>query len=41
VAFQYPVAKLADWRDRRAELEASDDPFATVVLAHLAAPWCA
>jgi hypothetical protein len=37
VAFQYPVAKLTDWRDRHAELEANDNPFATVVLAHLAA----
>jgi hypothetical protein len=37
VSFQYPLAKLADWRGRRYELEASDNPFATVVLAHLAA----
>jgi len=35
--FSYPIAKLADYRARRAELEASDNPFATVVLAHLAA----
>ena len=35
--FQFPVIKLADWRRRRAELEGSDNPFATVVLAHLAA----
>jgi len=31
------VVKLADYRARRDELEASDNPFATVVLAHLAA----
>jgi len=35
--FSYPIARLADYRARRAELEASDNPFATVVLAHLAA----
>jgi len=35
--FEYPVIKLLDWRARRAELEASDNPFATIVLAHLAA----
>ncbi len=35
--FTYPVVKLADYRARRDELEASDNPFATVVLAHLAA----
>jgi len=35
--FSYPVVKLADYRARRDELEASDNPFATVVLAHLAA----
>ena len=35
--FEYPVIKLLDWRTRRAELEASDNPFATIVLAHLAA----
>jgi hypothetical protein len=37
VFYRYPVAKLADWRGREQELEASDNPFATVVLAHLAA----
>jgi len=37
VRFTYPVVKLADYRERRDELEASDNPFATVVLAHLAA----
>jgi len=35
--FTYPMVKLRDYRARRAELEASDNPFATVVLAHLAA----
>ena len=35
--FTYPVVKLTDYRARRDELEASDNPFATVVLAHLAA----
>jgi hypothetical protein len=37
VRYRYLVAKLTDWRDRHAELETSDNPFATVVLAHLAA----
>jgi flagellar biosynthesis/type III secretory pathway protein FliH len=35
--FRYPVVKLADWRERQAELAADDNPFATVILAHLAA----
>ncbi len=35
--FRYPIVKLRDYRARRAELEASDNPFATVALAHLAA----
>ncbi len=35
--FTYPVVKLRDYRARIGELEASDNPFATVVLAHLAA----
>ncbi|MGH2410341.1 MAG: Rpn family recombination-promoting nuclease/putative transposase, partial [Chloroflexota bacterium] len=35
--FGFPVAKLLDWRNRKADLEASENPFATVVLAHLAA----
>jgi len=35
--FSYPIVKLRDYRARRAELEASDNPFATVALAHLAA----
>ena len=37
VRYNFLVAKLTYWRDRRAELETSDNPFATVVLAHLAA----
>ena len=35
--FRFPVVKLLDYRERRAELEASENPFAVVVLAHLAA----
>jgi hypothetical protein len=35
--FLFPIVKLADWRARWAELEASENPFATVILAHLAA----
>lgn len=35
--FEYPVVKLLDWRERQAELEAGDNPFAALVLAHLAA----
>ena len=35
--FEFPVVKLDDWRGREAELLASDDPFALVVLAHLKA----
>jgi len=35
--FRYPVIKLTDWRARRVELEASENPFAVVVLAHLGA----
>jgi hypothetical protein len=35
--FAYPLAKLADWRGRHAELAASANPFATLLLAHLAA----
>ena len=35
--FRYPIAKLADWRGRRDALLASENPFATVMLAHLAA----
>ncbi len=33
--FEFPVVKLADYRERWAELEESDNPFATVVMAHL------
>ncbi|MGH9846853.1 MAG: DUF4351 domain-containing protein [Blastocatellia bacterium] len=35
MVFDFPVAKITDWRGREAELEASDDPFAMVVLAQL------
>jgi len=34
---RYPVAKLADWRTQLQTLEESDNPFALVVLSHLAA----
>jgi hypothetical protein len=37
VRVTFPVVKLLDYRARPAELEASRNPFATVVLAHLAA----
>ncbi|BAY73279.1 hypothetical protein NIES23_61070 (plasmid) [Trichormus variabilis NIES-23] len=37
VDFQFPVIKLLDYQQRLPELEASRNPFATVVLAHLAA----
>ncbi|MDZ7970705.1 MAG: cytosolic protein [Nostoc sp. DedSLP03] len=37
VDFQFPIIKLLDYQQRRRELEASRNPFATVVLAHLAA----
>jgi Domain of unknown function (DUF4351) len=33
--FEFGIVKLLDWRDRTEELEASDSPFAIVVLAHL------
>jgi hypothetical protein len=36
-SLEYPVVKLHEWTSRRAELEASSNPFAVVVLAHLAA----
>ncbi len=32
---RFPIVKLLDYAARRAELEQSDNPFATVVLAHL------
>ena len=35
VGFRFATVKLLDYAARRAELEASDNPFATVVLAHL------
>ena len=37
VEMRYPVVKLLDWQSRQEELEDSANPFATVVLAHLAA----
>ncbi|WP_404783609.1 Rpn family recombination-promoting nuclease/putative transposase [Altericista sp. CCNU0014] len=33
--FKFGTVKLLDWRDRMDELESSDNPFATVVMAHL------
>jgi len=35
--FRFPVAKLQDWAARQVELLASENPFATFVLAHLVA----
>jgi hypothetical protein len=37
LTFTFPVVKLLDYSQRRADLVASRNPFATVVLAHLAA----
>jgi len=37
VNFQFPVIKLLDYQQRLLELEESHNPFATVVMAHLAA----
>ncbi|MBD2732253.1 cytosolic protein [Nostoc sp. FACHB-892] len=37
VDFQFPVIKLLDYQQRLSELEESHNPFATVVMAHLAA----
>ncbi|MBN9520885.1 hypothetical protein J0H58_20585 [bacterium] len=37
VRFAFPVAKLLDWRGREEELEALPNPFASFVVAHLAA----
>jgi len=37
VKFKFPVVKLLDYSQRWAELEASSNPFATVVMAHLKA----
>jgi Domain of unknown function (DUF4351) len=33
----FPIAKLLDWKEKQEELEASDNPFAFVVQAHLVA----
>jgi Domain of unknown function (DUF4351)/Putative transposase, YhgA-like len=35
--FEFPIVKLVDYTQRLSELENLDNPFATVVLAHLAA----
>ena len=35
VGISFPVAKVVDYADRLNELEASDNPFAIVVMAHL------
>ncbi len=35
IDFRFGTAKLLDYQDRWAELEKSDNPFATVVMAHL------
>lgn len=35
VNFEFPIVKLADYRDQWAELEASNNPFAVVTMAHL------
>jgi hypothetical protein len=37
VDFQFPVIKLIDYQQSLSELEANRNPFATVVMAHLAA----
>ena len=37
VRFEFPVVKLLDYREQWAALEESDNPFATVVMAHLKA----
>ncbi len=37
VDFQFPIIKLIDYKQRQSELEANRNPFATVVMAHLAA----
>jgi len=36
IALDFPIVKLTDYRDRLAELETSDNPFALVVAIHLA-----
>jgi hypothetical protein len=35
VGIEFPIVKLRDYQKRWAELEANDNPFATVVMAHL------
>jgi len=37
VRFEFPAVKLLDYREKWDELEKSDNPFATVVMAHLKA----
>jgi hypothetical protein len=37
VDFQFPIVKLLDYKQRLSQLESSRNPFATVVMAHLAA----
>lgn len=37
IKFKFPVIKLLDYKEKWAELEASENPFATVVMAHLKA----
>jgi hypothetical protein len=37
ISFKFPIVKLLEFQQRWAELEASDNPFATVVMAHLKA----
>ncbi len=37
LTLDFPVLKVLDWKPRRAELEASGNPFALVVATHLAA----
>jgi hypothetical protein len=37
IRFSFPIVKLLDYKQRQQELEASDNPFAFVVQAHLAA----
>jgi hypothetical protein len=37
LSFRFPVVKLRDWVPQRAVLEADPNPFAAIVLAHLAA----
>jgi hypothetical protein len=37
VGFKFPVVKLLDYQEQWSELEASRNPFATVVMAHLKA----